>query len=99
MKNTLLASAMIFGLAACGGGGGKAALVKACMEDGESAEQCECMATTAEEELDSTTFSKLVKMAQEGDENAEDIMGDLSPEEQGKFMAFAMKAAMTCGAS
>lgn len=100
MKNYVFASALMLGLAACGGGGGgKAALVKACTDDGTSTAECECMADAAEQELDPATFNKLVDAANEGEEAAEEIMTNLTPEEQGKFMAFAMKAAMTCSAS
>ena len=53
----------------------------------------------AAEELDASTFDKLVQLAKEGGESAEAVLSDLTPEEQGEFMAFAMKAAMTCSAS
>ena len=100
MKNFIFASALAMGLAACGGGGGaKAALVKACTEDGTDVAECQCMADAAAEELDASTFDKLVQLAKEGGESAEAVLSDLTPEEQGEFMAFAMKAAMTCSAS
>ncbi|MEO0981154.1 MAG: hypothetical protein AAFX03_00715 [Pseudomonadota bacterium] len=93
-----IAGACFAALAACGGGGGgKAELVKACTDDGESAEMCNCMADAAEENLKPATFQKLVQAAKEGDPDS--IMSDLTPEEQGEFMTFAMQAGLTCTAS
>ncbi len=98
MKYAFLATAMMFGLAACGGGGGgKAALVDACVADGESKENCSCMADAAESQLDKPLFNKLVKAAKDGEDGVEGMIGELSSEEQGKFMGFAMSAAMSCG--
>ena len=99
MKYAFMASVFALGLAACGGdGGGKAALVKSCVDDGsESKENCVCLADAAEEQLDKPMFTKLVKAAQDGDDGIEAMIGELSAEEQGKFMGFAMSAAMTCG--
>lgn len=99
MKKYIFASALALGLAACGGGGGgKAALVKACVDDGTSKSECECMADAAEEELDSETFKIMVNLAEQGEEAADQVLSEMTPEQQGKFMAFAMKAATTCGA-
>lgn len=101
MKKTMFASAALLGLAACGGGGSdRAALVNACVEDGSTDEAtCECMADAAENNLDDDLYSKLAKAARDGEEAADKIMNDLTPEQQGQFMSFAMQAAMTCGAS
>ncbi|WP_370236807.1 MULTISPECIES: hypothetical protein [Henriciella] len=102
MKNIVFVSAALFGLAACGGGGGgnRAALVDACLEDGSTDKAtCECMADSAEKNLSNDLYGKLAKAAKEGEEAAESMMEDLTPEEQGQFMSFAMQAAMTCGAS
>ncbi|MEE9381718.1 MAG: hypothetical protein V3V03_09945 [Hyphomonadaceae bacterium] len=98
MKYAFLATTMMFGLAACGGGGGKAALVKACMDDGdETKENCVCMADAAEDALDKPLFNKLVAAAKSGEDGVEAMVGELSPAEQGKFMSFAMTAGLTCG--
>ena len=102
MKYAFMASVMALGLAACGGGGGggKAALIKACTADGQGTkEECTCMADAAEEKLDKPLFTKLVKAATNGEDGVQAMIGDLSAEEQGKFMGFAMSAAMQCGIS
>ncbi|MGB3626469.1 MAG: hypothetical protein WA989_11590 [Henriciella sp.] len=101
MKKTMLASAALFGLAACGGGGGdRAALVNACVDDGSMDQAtCECMADSAEKNLDDDLYSKLAQAAKDGEEATEEIMNDMTPEQQGQFMSFAMQAAMTCGAT
>lgn len=101
MKKTIFASAALLGLAACGGGGGdRAALVDACVADGGTDKAtCECMADSAEKNLDKDLYRKLAKAAEEGEEAANAIMEDLTPEQQGQFMSFAMQAAMTCGAT
>ncbi|MEQ9315473.1 MAG: hypothetical protein RLN72_06440 [Henriciella sp.] len=101
MKKTIFASVALLGLAACGGGGGgdRAALIDACVADGGTDQAtCECMADSAEKNLDKDLYSKLAKAAKEGEEAANAIMEDLTPEQQGQFMSFAMQAAMTCGA-
>ena len=101
MKKFVFAAAGLMTLAACGGGGGnRAALVDACVADGSTDKAtCECMADSAEKNLDKDLYSKLAKAAKDGEEAADKIMNDLTPEQQGQFMAFAMQAAMTCGAS
>lgn len=99
MKYSALAAMLALGLAACGGGGGgdRAALVKACQEDGSmETEACECMADSAKEELSPKLYNVLVESAKSGGD-PEDAMNKLSGEEQGEFMGFAMKAAMSCG--
>ncbi len=100
MKNLALVGAMALGLAACGGGGGdRAVLLKACVDDGTDAKACECMADAAKTELIPKMYQVLVKAAKAGPDGAEDALSKLEPAEQGEFMGFAMKAAMTCGMS
>ncbi len=100
MRLFVLASASLLVLAACGGGGDHAAIVDACMaENGADQKTCDCMADTAEKELSGPLFSKLAKAAREGGEGANDVMAELSGDDQAEFVAFAMKAAMTCSPS
>jgi hypothetical protein len=98
-----LMAAGLIGLAACGGGGGnpKAELIKACMaEEGSTAQECECMADAAVEQLDKDLLKILVDAAKSGDQSDEAMaamMGELTPEQMNQFMGFAMSAGMTCG--
>ncbi|WP_300379482.1 hypothetical protein [Henriciella sp.] len=98
MKKVYLAGLGLFALAACGGGGGdRAAIVNACVEDGSSnQETCECMADAAKENLDDELYSMLADAAREGADGAEEIMSDLDSEQQSQFMKFAMQAGTTC---
>ncbi len=86
-------------LAGCGGSGGdRATLIKACTEDGSSAESCGCMADAAEAELDPKVYKALVQSAASGDDAvAQKVMEDLSSVEQGQVFGFFMKAALECG--
>lgn len=104
MKKVIFASVFAIGLAACGGGGGgdKAAqLTKLCMaEEDSNAAECECMSNAAVEKLDGDMVDMLLKAAKsDGDSDAAmaAMMGDLTPDQMGKFMTFAMEAGTTCG--
>ena len=101
MKKFLFAAGGLMLLTACGGGNDRAAIIDSCMAEGGSDKKtCECMADAAEENLNDKLYGKLADAARKGDENAANaLMDDLSPEDQGQFMAFAMQAAMTCGAA
>jgi hypothetical protein len=101
MKKIIFASAGLMTLAACGAGGGdRQAILNTCMEDGgmEKAD-CECMADSAEENLNDDLYTKFAKAARQGESAAEEMMNDLSPEEQGQFVGFVMQAAMSCNIS
>ncbi len=102
MKKVIIASVLAIGLAACGGGGDKAAqLTKLCMaEEDSNAAECECMSTAAVDKLDGEMVDMLLKAAKSGgdsDAAMASMMGDLTPEQMGKFMTFAMEAGTTCG--
>ena len=101
MNKFILASAGLILLAACGGGAGdRQAIVSACVEDGGmSQEGCECLADTAKENLSADLYGKMADAARASDAEADEMLNDLGPEEQGEFMAFAMQAAVTCQAS
>lgn len=100
MRRVILASVSLVALGACGGGSDRAAIVEACMnENGADQKTCDCMAETAEEELDGDLYSRLADAARSGEDGAEKMMSDMSGEDQAEFVAFAMKAAMTCGVS
>lgn len=103
MTGAVVAAGLI-GLSACGGGGGaKAKLVKACLdEDGATQEQCDCMANAAVDELDKDTLKILVNMSEQADQSsaaAMEMIAKMTPEQTGQMTAFMMSAAMTCGLS
>lgn len=97
MKKTLMMGALLMGLAACGGKGGgeKAALLKSCVADGESEKTCSCIVDSMEENLSPALFTKVAKASAEEGKNPEDLLGELSAEEQGEFMTL-IPAMMTC---
>lgn len=99
-----LVAAGLFGLAACGGGGGaKAKLVKACMDEPDSTQElCDCMANAAVEELDKDMLKIMVDMAEQSDQSsaaAMEMMSKLTPDQTAQMTSFMMSAAMTCGMS
>jgi hypothetical protein len=98
MKSSALVAILALTLAGCGGGGAdRAALVKACQDDGSmEVEACECMADSAKDELSPKLYKILVDSTKSGG-NPQDAMDNLSSEDQSEFMGFAMKAAMSCG--
>lgn len=89
MFRTILACASLLALTACGGGGGKSALVDACVEEGEERKDCACFADTLEEQLSPRAFEAIVLSATGKDEEAESIM-----EELGATEALAIGGAM-----
>ena len=97
MKKIIFAISLMLGLAACGGGNARDTLVKACLDDGDTPKAtCECMGDSAVENLDKPLLNKLVAAAKKGEEASEEMMKDLTAEETGQFMTFAMSAAMKC---
>ncbi len=84
-------------LSACSGGGGKAALVEACVNDGQEKKTCDCMADEFEQKLDKDVFNALVLGAQGKDEEAEKILSELPMEKQFSVATAAMEATMKCG--
>lgn len=102
MNKVIIASVLAMGLAACGGGSGgaKAALVKSCMDDGDSDQKtCSCMADMAVEKLDPKLVNILVESTKAEDTDAYMMskMGELEPAEMTQFMTVMMGAATECG--
>jgi flagellar hook-basal body complex protein FliE len=95
MKKTLLAGVMALGLAACGGGG-KAELVKACVDSGEDEQICNCMGDKLEADLDSGTFKKVAKAMAAGEEKGQEMIENMPADEQGEVMTAMMGAGMSC---
>ncbi|MEM9667362.1 MAG: hypothetical protein AAF950_00425 [Pseudomonadota bacterium] len=88
-----------FLVAACGAGGGKSAIVKACMDEGETRENCTCMADVAEEELDEELFGLLAKAAKSSDEGLGDLGSEMTLAQAGQFMSFGVNVASRCSFS
>jgi hypothetical protein len=84
-------------LSGCSGGGGKAALVEACMKDDQEKKTCECMADEFEQTLDKDVFNAMVLGAQGKEAEAEKIMNELPMEKQFSIAPAAMGAMMKCG--
>lgn len=98
MKNLILLAAAGLCLAACAPGG-KAAIVKACVDDGTERKTCECMAKELEAKVDKEAFQAMVLGAQGKDAEAEAILKKLPMDKQFSVATGAMSAAMTCGLS
>ncbi len=96
MKKFVLAGVMALGLAACGGGGGKAQLVKSCVESGEDEKMCNCMADKLEADLDSGTFKQVSKAMAAGEEKGQEMIENLPADEQSEIMTALMGAGMSC---
>ncbi len=86
-------------LASCGGGGGKSALVKACVDEGEERKSCECMAGKMEEGLSPRAFDAMVLSATGKDEEAEAAMEELGMTEGIAIAGVMMTVISECGIS
>jgi hypothetical protein len=99
MKRVIIAATLALGfvLTACGGGGDKARMVKACIGGGESEALCSCLADGLEKNLDAETFRALARAS--GDEAADKVLENLSADKQMQAFGALMSAGMACAAS
>ena len=81
------------------GGGGKSALVDSCMDEGESKEDCKCMADVLQQNLSPKAFSAVVLNAQGKDKEAEQAMQDLGMTEALAVAGAMVKVVTECGVS
>ncbi len=93
----ILATALF--LSACGGSGGKSALIDACMEEGESKKDCTCMAEKMEEGLSPRAFEAMVLGATGKEEEAEALMKDMGVGEGMAVAGVMLTVVAECGVS
>lgn len=98
MKTLILAAAAALLLTGCGaiGGGEKAAMVKACVDSGETDKNCTCIADKLEAGLDKDTFKAVAGAMAAGEEEGNKLMEALPADKQGAVMGALMTAGMTC---
>lgn len=94
-----LAIAAVCVLSACGGGGGKSALIDACVEEGESKKDCTCMAETMEEGLSPKAFEAMVLGATGKEEEAEALMEEMGMSEAMSVAGVMLNVVAKCGVS
>ncbi len=94
MRKILVLSLSALALTACGGGGGKSAIVNACVEEGEDKAMCSCMADALEEGTDEETFALIAKGAKGGDVEAS--MEELPMDKKMSLAMVMMGAATKC---
>lgn len=82
-----------------GCGGGKAALVKSCVDEGTEKETCDCIGGELEANLDKEVFAALVLGAQGKEEAARTALEKLPEGKQFSAVTATMSAAMKCGLS
>lgn len=95
MKKIVLAAVAAVLLTACGGSP-KGAMVKACVDSGESDKNCSCIADSLEKSLDAPTFKAVATAMAAGEEEGNKMMESLPAEKQGAVMGALMSAGMGC---
>ena len=95
LRNLLLGTSLL-ALSACGGGG-KSALIEACIEQGDSKDHCACMADKLEEGLSPEAFDAMVLGAQGKDEESEAAMNELGLGEAMATGGVMIGAIAACG--
>ena len=98
MIRSALALAAVLTLTACGGGG-KSALIDACMEEGESKKDCTCLAEKMEEGLSPRAFEAMVLGATGKEEEAEALMKEMGVGEGMAVAGVMMTVVAECGVS
>ncbi len=91
---------MLILLVACGqNDAGRAAIVQRCLDGGEAADVCQCLAYQSARKLDREMFD-LVVLGAVGEEAETDLMvAEMSPERQTKFAAAIREITQTCRAA
>ena len=86
-------------LMSCGGGGGKAALIDACVDEGEDRKDCACMADKMEEGLSPRAFEAMVLSATGKDKEAEEAIEQLGMAEGIAIAGVMVAVVAECGVS
>jgi hypothetical protein len=99
MARWLIPTALLIALAACSQNGpGRAAIVERCVAGGEALEICQCLADQSSRKLDRDMFA-LVVLGAEGEETETDqLMREMAPDRQLKFIAAMREIIRSCGA-
>lgn len=74
-------------------------LVDACVGEGESKQDCECIADVAKDKLSAGSFSKAADIARAGTENAQEVLENLSAAESAELIGVVFAASQTCSVS
>lgn len=83
MKRLFVTCALALGLAACGGSGANATLVKSCTDNsGMGHGICSCIADTLEAELDGPTFRAVADSWSDGQDRVSEALSSLSEEKR-----------------
>lgn len=96
IMTTAIAAALLATACGAAAGGGKAALVDACVDGGEDKKTCECVANELEKNADKDAFRAMTLEAQGKTEEAEKIISGLPMDKQISVATAAMGAMMKC---
>lgn len=98
MLRTIAICVAALTLSGCGGGG-KAVIIDTCMEEGDSKEDCVCLAQVLEENLSPRAFEAMVLQAQGKDEEAEKVTDSLGMTEALSIASAMIEVMSECGVS
>lgn len=95
MRSGFLVLGSIFLLGACVQSD-NAAIAKACVAQGQAAEDCACVADLAEEKLPADTYAALAEISRSGEEAAEIFVQSMSVEQAVGLATVSLEAAQSC---
>ncbi len=98
MRTKVLAISTLVLLAGCDQGGGKKALVKTCVADGESPAACACIADAMEAKLSPDLFKRTVAAVAREKREVDGFISSLPDEDKMEFLK-VMPAMLTCDLS
>lgn len=95
MKHRVLFG-LVGALCLAGCAGDRQAIVSACVEQGETAEKCGCMADVAQDNLPAETFSALADISRADGDASPKFLQNMSIDEAAGLAAVALEAGQTC---